>query len=187
MRKLLWLIVCLMTMVVSANAQDDMYSFSQEEKVQPINTEAISDGWMATTHDADELIGNESYTSLIYSTDVGSIVLWDNETKKFRIITNNELFDSDVQKAGWNPSYRSLFVATIGFYNLDNKLLKKKKVWFEIGSNHRQAVSTAGSSGKNEGKDVVTYLRNNKGYIRIVAPLHLTNLNFDLKIPCLQN
>lgn len=187
MKKVLWLIVCLMTMVMSVNAQNDMYIFSQEEKVQPINMESISNGWAVKTYEADELIGTKSYTSLIYSTNVGSVVLWDNEVKKFRIISDDGLFDFKVTKAGWDWSDRTLFVATIGLYDLNGKLIKKKKVWFEKGANHSQAVSTAGSSGKNEGKDVITFLRNNKGYVRIVAPLSSTNLNFDIKIPCLKN
>ena len=191
MKKVLWLIVCLMTIVVSVNAQNDMYIFSQEEKVQPINMESISNGWAVKTHEADELIGTKSYTksytSLIYSTNVGSVVLWDDEVKKFRIISDDGLFDFEVTKASWDLSYGILFVATIGLYDLNGKLIKKKKVWFEKGANYSQAVSTAGSSGKNEGKDVITFLRNNKGYVRIVAPLSSTNLIFDIKVPCLKN
>ena len=166
MKKVLWLIVCLMTMVVSVNAQSE---------------------WVTEIHAADELTGTDEYTSVSYIDGSNGIVTWSTESKKFRIICGEEMFDSKIQRAGWNPNYRSLFEAVVGLYSTDGKLIKKKYVTFEIGANHHQGMSVGGRTGKNEGKIVLDYLRNKKGYIRIVAPLSGTNTNFDMKVPCMNN
>jgi hypothetical protein len=36
-------------------------------------------------------------------------------------------------------------------------------------------------------KYIISYLRNEKGYVRIIAPLYNTNETFDIKVPCIKN
>lgn len=189
MKKFIMAIVCLMTMVVSANAQDDMYYRKNTNKeVKPINeTLANNNGWIISYHEPDELTGSKGYNSMTYLNETGGVVLWSTEAKKFRVISNEELFDSEIRIFGWLRETKNVFCAIIGMYDINNKLLKKKNCWFEIGANYLQGHSTIGASGKNEGKDIVEYLRNGKGYIRIVAPLSGTNAKFDLKVPCMNN
>lgn len=164
MRKLLWLIVCLMTMVVSVNAQNE---------------------WVVSEHEADELLETEAYKSVVYTSNDCGIVLWDNESAKFRILSDKGTFDTEVVK--WAFKYRSVFTAIVGYYDINGKLLSKKKCQFEIGSNHRQAHSMKDTWGHNEGKNVISFLRNEKGYVRLIAPLSGTNSKFDIKVPCMNN
>jgi hypothetical protein len=189
MKKVLWLIVCLMTMVVSVNAQnDDVYGVSKVAKTSlaPINDDsANNNGWVILTHEADELIGNDEYKSISYSVpNVGSVILWDNENKKFRIVAD-DVFDSEVTK--WNFGYKSLFTAIVGYYDINGKLLEKTSCLFEIGANHRQGNSIRNNWGVNEAKTIIPYLREKRGFVRIVAPLSGTNGKFDIKVPCLNN
>ena len=166
MKKVLWLIVCLMTMVLSVNAQNKK--------------------WVSMSHDADELTETEAYTSLIYTDAKGSVVLWDNDNEKFRIAANG-VFDSKVDTNGWSMKKRSMFKAIIGYYNVDDKLISKKKCYFEIGANHSQAHNIKYQFNREEGKYIISYLRNEKGYVRIIAPLYNTNETFDIKVPCIKN
>ena len=187
MKKFIMALVCLMTMMVSANAQDDMYHRKDTNKeVKPINT-ALADknGWVSHVFEADELIGNEEYTSLMYSNECGSIIVWNNENKKFRIISNDGVFDSKVTQ--WNFGYKSLFTAKVGYYDINGKLLSKTTCLFEIGANHSQGNSMRNNWGVNEAKTIIPYLREKKGFVRIVAPLSGTNSRFDIKVPCMNN
>lgn len=71
MKKVLWLIVCLMTMVVSANAQN---------------------GWDKMVYDADELEGTESYTSYCYWDEDGMVV-FNSNSSIYALSTNRGFFD----------------------------------------------------------------------------------------------
>ena len=164
MKKVLWLIVCLMTMVVSANAQSS---------------------WVSVTHEADELTDQKAYTSLVYTAESGTIVLWDNDGKKFRIIANN-VFDSKYGENGYMVK-GSFFHAIVGYYDINDKLVDKRTCSFIIGSNHHEGNSIRYGMKRYEGKHIISFLRNEKGYVRIVAPLYGTNAKFDIKVPCLSN
>ena len=170
--------VCLMTMVVSVNAENDR------------NSAAEKNGWIVTTHEADELIGNDEYNSIAYIGDDDSkIVLWDKNDKDFRIICNEgNIFDYKVGSNGWSfNTNMKLFVATVGYYDSNNKLLKKKECGFQIEGNASEARSIKYGMGGNEGKRIVAFLKNEKGYIRIIAPLYNTRRKFDIKVPCMNN
>ena len=72
MKKVLWLIVCLMTMVLSVNAQR----------------------WSSQTFKGDELTGTKTYTATSYRNSIGMVVFYsDNELK---LITNDGIFDYNV-------------------------------------------------------------------------------------------
>jgi hypothetical protein len=164
MKKVLWLIVCLMTMVVSVNAQN---------------------GWEKTTFNGDELLETEDYMAFSYSDANGEIVLWNNSNEKFRLITNDGIFDYRHENGAWY--YDKFFIATIGYYDINNKLISKKSCCFGVGDIASQGHSTRYKFKGNEGKHVISYLREKKGYVRIVAPLYAKNTHFDLKVPCMNN
>ena len=177
-----------MTMVLSVNAQDDMYFASVETSTTNalvnINS-AKGNGWDTTTFDADELLGNKAYTALSYSTSVGSIVLWNDNEKKFRIISNN-VFDSEYGENGYMVK-GSFFHAIVGYYDINDKLIDKRTCSFIIGSNHHEGNSIRYGMKRYEGKHIISYLRNKKGYVRIIASLYNTNSKFDIKVPCMNN
>jgi hypothetical protein len=176
-----------MTIVLSVNAQSDDLYHTKEITNNPIeNTSAENNGWSIISHDADELTEQEAYNSIVYTTDAGSVVLWNNDNKRFRIISN-DIFDSKVDRNGWSLDYKNLFVAIIGYYDINNKLIEKKKCGFEIGANSHQAHSIKYGMHRQEGKYVISYLRNKKGYVRIIASLYGSNGKFDIKVPCMNN
>lgn len=166
MKKMLWLIVCLMTMVVSANAQS---------------------GWTRTQLSGDELLNTEACTAFIYSDTNGSVVLWDNNDKYFRIISANGTFNSKLDRNGRSLEYKSLFHAIIGYYDINNNLIDKRFCCFEVVNSHSQAHSIRYGMKRYEGKYIMSYLRNKKGYVRIVTALSGTNTKFDIKVPCMNN
>lgn len=164
MKKILFIIVCLMAMVVSVNAQN---------------------GWISTSFEADDLTEQEAYTSLIYTTDNGSVVLWDNNDKYFRLISYIGSFDTKVTQ--WSFRYIDIFKAIVGYYDTNDNCIKKSKCQFESGVNHSEAKNMKDTMAHNEGKNIIKFLKEEKGYIRIVAPLFNSHENFDIKVPCLNN
>lgn len=171
-------LVCLMTMIVSANAQ--------------VN------GWEIVANEADELLGIEDNTSFIYRDgDNGSLVFWDNDGNHVRIIAPEYSF---FERTGtyhaiggtkfWGAGEQDSFFAVVGFYDTSDKLIKKKKSNFiRDAREFRWATTAKGdiSCPKNLGGDIIKFLQKNKGYVRIVAHLHLEGKKFDIKVPCMNN
>ena len=187
MKKLLWLIVCLMTMVMSTNAQDDMYLAHNSNETSEINVNnAANNNWLPIKIEADELLGNDTYTALIYSTSDASVILWDNNDKKFRITAHNQVFDSKYGENGYMVK-GNFFHAIVGYYDINGKLIDKRTCSFIVGNTHKEGDSIRFGMKRYEGKHIVSYLRNKKGYVRIVTSLYLSNNKFDIKVPCLNN
>ena len=159
----LTMVVCLMA-TMGANSQNN-------------------NGWVKIFFEADELTD----TSMEYENEIGSVVLWDNEDKVFRVISKDEMFNGKVEN--WTlGKHKTIFTAIIGFYDINKKLVKKTKCTFEIGANHHEGNAIRNPYyTKNDRKDIIEYLKNGNGFVRIVAPLSLTNKNFDIMVPCLNN
>lgn len=192
MRKFWFMMVICLMAVVSVMGQNDGVYFNpneiKSEKSFSFDKDTIEkNGWNYVEFEADELLGNDGYTSLCYDTPDGSIVLWDDNTKDFRIVSNNGVFDSKVDRNGWSLEYKSLFHAIIGYYDENDNLIDKRKCCFEVGKNHSQGNSVKYGTSRYEGKYVIFYLTKQKGYVRIVASLYSTNKMFDMKIPCINN
>ena len=132
-------------------------------------------GWSSNGHKGDELKGTEAYFSYTYEDAEGNnFIYWSNSDYNFRIISHSHIFDYNI--------YDQIGI-TIGFYSADDKLIEKK-------TNMRLYVSSkeahfASLPAKKIGRKVLQYLNENKGYIRIIAPLYGTIANFDIKIPCI--
>ena len=156
MKKVLWLIVCLMTMVVSANAQN---------------------GWDKAVFDADELKGTESYTSYYYEDVNGMVVFFSNEPC-YKLVTQNGIFDYGV--LGDDD-----VIVTIGFYDIDNKLIKKEQSAFYVSSKDKGSCFLSPAL-KERGIFFKKYIKEEKGFIRIIAPRY-NRTDLDMKIACMNN
>lgn len=189
MKKLMMAIVCLMTTVISVNAQN---------------------GWVTKEVPADELTGVEAYTYIYFTADeIGDVIIYSDGNIK--LITNDGIFDGK----GVGPFARVL----MGIYDENNTLLDKITLsfnvfdnpsicqWFEISEKRKQedidfyekAMAKTDDIAKKQALlksiestklgfayPVVNHIKRNKGYVRFVAPRYAST-SFDIKVPCMNN
>ena len=187
MKKLIMAIVRLMTMVLSANAQN---------------------GWITKEVPADELTGMEAYTYTYFTIDgVGDVIIYSDGNIK--LITSDGIFDGK----GSGPWARVL----MGIYDENDNLLKKITLsfkvfdnpsicqWFEISEKRKQEdiefyekemaktddpakkqafLKSIESTKLGFAYPVIDHIKNKKGYARFVAPRYAST-SFDVKVPCM--
>lgn len=147
-------------------------------------TSAYAQKWEHSVTEADELLGEKGHESWVYSDERGnSFVIWSDEENNFRIISVNGIFDRTGQ----------LTDATIGYYDMNNKLIEKTKIGLLVSEGqgnqaHPNMVPMMRPvyNPKRVGKLMQT-IKQEQGFVRIIVPLYGTNANFDIKIPCLKN
>lgn len=146
--------------------------------------------WETINYEADELLGTkDSYVAYKYVKDKCAFVMWSHENKNFRISAQKRIFDA----SGRGATGYGIFDALVGFYDSDNKLLSKiDKFVFEVDDTdemnnaHPNKYTRMGGNNLNKAWQILDYLRNKTGYVRIVTSIYGGD-SFDLKIPCLKN
>lgn len=129
-------------------------------------------GWSQMVHEGDELQKTKTYLSYRYEDEVGnSFIYWSN-SKDFRIISNDGLFDSDVHKT---------LKVQIGYYDEDGNLVKKEKKTLYILRGDYQKAETGVLS---KGTKLLQYLETQAGYVRILAPKYESVSPWEIKVPC---
>ena len=164
MKKCIMAIVCLMTMVVSANAQVD-------------NDDVKIGEWFTNTTAGDELKGTSDDSKTCFIASEGFIMYLHN-ANTFALHTNVGFFDYD--------SYDNAKSVIIGFYDKDKNLvekLKSKKSDFHIFGAHKDGVLIY---SKNLNKAIWDYINNKKGYVRFIIDRY-NKLDFDFEVPCMNN
>ena len=185
MKKFFMAFVCLMTMVISANAQE----------------------WEKTAFSGDELLGTESYVATSFSVpSVGMVVYYSNDNS-VKIVTDDGIFDYKEDRV----------TVTIGYYDDEGKLIKRRCESFYVGKNSKSCqymhqfseiladrfefdarfakdekdkqsyLDAAKHCRIDKGKEFVDYITTQKGYVRFVAEKYGTNAKFDIKVPCIKN
>ena len=146
----------------------------------------IAQEWVTTHYEEDELTEIQAHDAYRYTDeDENSIVFWSFENTDFRIISGSGVFD-------YNGTIRS-FYAIIGYYDNNDRLIEKNEIQmcaFEGASNQAQAnldPLIRPFPNKRRCQQLQTFLQNNQGYVRIVAPLFGKNSKFDLRVPCMNN
>lgn len=135
--------------------------------------------WKTSHHKADELKKTQAYDSYHFTEiGIGSFIYWSNDDTNFRIITDKKLFD---YKRDGSIRY---VIATIGYYDEKGKLISDEKSAMYVDD---QQPDFAETLKKKTARKVIDHLTNKKGYVRILAPLYGTNLDFDLKVQCKNN
>lgn len=144
----------------------------------------LAQEWTTIHYEEDELTETPEHDSYSYTDEKGnSIVLWSTDNTDFRIISGSDIFD-------YNGTIRSFYVI-IGYYDNDDKLIEKNEIQmcaFEGAGNQAQAnldPLIRPFPNKRRCQQLQTFLQNNQGYIRIVAPLFGKNTKFDLRVPCI--
>lgn len=139
------------------------------------SVQLFAQSWKTTEFKADELKGTQAYTAYTYNDEKGnSFIYWSNTEKRIRIIDKNGIFNAD---------YNCFFWATIGYYNQEGKLILKKQIGFNT---INDGYIIAEHSSK-EGRNIINYIRKEKGYIRILAPEYKSINDWEIKIPCINN
>lgn len=149
------------------------------------NITKAQSGWHTTNFDADELKGQEAYAAYVYKDEDGnSLTMWSNEDDYFRITSSSHIFNYVLT----NNALKIVHV-TVGFYDKDNNLIEKITMTFwPNDDNPAKAISSyLMPKDKKKGRKVMQYLKNEEGYIRLLAPLYRSNSDFDLRVPCVKS
>lgn len=142
-------------------------------------------GWQTTSFDADELKDQEAYSAFFYTDDDGNrLTMWSNEDDYFRITSSSHIFNYEL-----TTSALKIVNVTVGLYDKDNNLIEKIKMTFWPNDDDpAKAISSyLMPKDKKKGRKVMQYLKNEEGYIRLLAPLYRSNSGLDLKVPCIKS
>lgn len=182
MKKVLWLIVCLMTMVVSVNAQS----------------------WKETKFDGDELLGTKGYVATSLSVSgIGMVVFYSDNAVK--LVAEKGIFDYHDKKVTVRIGYydengellkrrcETFYIGKTGsscqYDHRFSELTAERFEFdarFEKNKEHKEfLLKQAEICRIDKGKEFVDFIRNNKGYVRFVAEKYGTNTAFDIKVPCM--
>lgn len=106
--------------------------------------------------------------------------MWSNEDNYFRITSSYHIFDYTLEK---------IVNVIVGFYDKDNNLIEKINMTFWPNDDDpTEAISShVMLKNKKKGRKVMQYLKNEEGYIRLLAPLYRSNYDFDLRVPCIKS
>jgi len=163
MKKVLWIIVCLMTMMVSVNAQSEGFKL---------------DEWFIEHSEVDELKGiggNEYFTYVVRGE---GFITYCTNRDQFSVSAYKGMFDYDMY------DYPKFII--IGIYDKDNKLVEKvssKVKDFEVFGKYKDLLSI---NSKEINKKIWLHIKNNKGFVRFVIGRFNGN-DFDIKVPCMKN
>ena len=148
--------------------------------------DAQSQYWDHLITEADELTGEKGYESDIYTDENENVfVMWSDEDINFRIISGTSIFN-------YIGDIRSV-MATVGYYDLNNKLIEKNEIQLLVSEGQANQAEPnmvpmiRPIPNKKRVPQLLKFVRNNQGYVRILVPLYGTNARFDIKIPCLNN
>ena len=135
--------------------------------------------WSQYKIDADELKGTQARSShFIEIPEEGAVVLYDNQDL-LGFVTYNGIFD-------YKPYEYDFKVAMgiFGMYDETGKLVEKREIMVSVGDNPSSATADSRITVlRNSGiRQVASWIRNNKGSVRIIIPRY-AKLDFDVTIP----
>ena len=142
--------------------------------------------WDTTFFAADELEGIEAYYAYHITDSTGNVFnFWSNDDKNFRVVCSSGIFD-------WSGNFH-IVKATIGYYDASKKLIEKKDIQLVVADGRgdvaelNTSIGITAVSNKKKAIQLLNYLRDEEGYVRILIPLYGRNDKFDLTIPCIRN
>ena len=142
--------------------------------------------WDTTFFAADELEGIEAYYAFHIMDATGNVFnFWSNDDKNFRVVCSSGIFN-------WSGNFH-IVKATIGYYDVSNKLVEKKDIQLVVADGQgdvaepNTSIGISSISNKKKAIQLLNYLQNEEGYVRILIPLYGRNDKFDLTIPCIRN
>lgn len=141
-------------------------------------TSAYSQSWSYTHHNEDPMKKMEAYDSFSFTGSDGNIfIFWSNSPKDFRIISNESIF---------NYSGESHWVELeIGFYDVNGNFIEKIKTNGRADEDEPSRLENM--SFTKGAKKVISYIKEQKGSVRFLAPLYGRASGMDFTVPCMNN
>lgn len=141
-------------------------------------TSAYSQSWSSTHHDEDPMKKMEAYDSFSFTDSDGNMfVFWSNSPKNFRIISNESLFNYNI-----NSRWVEL---EIGFYDENGKFVKKIRTNGRADDDEPSRLENM--SFTKGSKEIISYIKEQKGSIRFLVPLYGSASGMDFTVPCMKN
>ena len=146
--------------------------------------------WTKETESGDELLGTSDRVKFKYvdSINVQAFAFY-SDGDYWKIGIGRDVFQPDKRGTLIRKKLNHATYALIGFYDEYNQLLEKwENCLLQLTQGLRVAETAKNIWGKTTKgtREVVPYLKNHKGYVRIVVPV-VRGKDFDIKIPCLNN
>lgn len=145
--------------------------------------------WEKTLEEGDQLKGTRDRMKYrIESPDGNMIMVFYGSSDKWKVGIVNNAFKLDKSLRVRDGNF--LCYATIGFYDENDQLtVKWENCEMQLTNVYRVAETSTSFWGKKTAKgcrDVVPYILNEKGYVRIILPT-FREPEFDFKVPCIHN
>ena len=145
--------------------------------------------WTKFEVKGDELKGTKDHITYLYNEDTMYFQFDEENDKQFIVKTEKSFFNYAPDWFGYH--HRNLVMGKVGLYDTDDKLIEGIDLLFEI-TDHTNILipnkyTKMGGNNSKRCKKVLDFIKNQKGFVRIVLPLYDDTTDFDLKIPTLQN
>lgn len=137
--------------------------------------------WKKLVIPGDELLNRSTDTAYYYQTSSGDRVSLLKVHELLILTTGSGIFD-------YYKNYKDDQVVspTIGYYDLNHKLISKQSITCDVFDNSPNEASCSTGLGDDNGRQLRLYLLNYEGYVRIVTHRY-RQANFDITIPCFKN
>lgn len=125
--------------------------------------------WDINVHPKDELTNTPEKT--VYTLDTDIFVFTFDDTFTFRV--KNRSFEESLPR-GFNNRLTTMFI--FGLYDDNDKLIEKIDILCQIYESGDTAYpnryTKMGGNNSKRVKKVLDYVKNNNGYVRVIAPLN---------------
>lgn len=146
--------------------------------------------WEKTIEPGDELKGTTDAVKYRMADSLSrQVIAFYQPGDYWKVGIGGTIFQPDKRGMVHKKSLNMIGYATIGFYDSENQLIKKwENCMVELTNGMQVAEASSNIWGKTSKgcRDVVPYLMNERGYVRIIIPT-VRGKEFDMKIPCLNN
>ena len=148
----------------------------------------LAQTWGKKIIEGDNLKGTIDQVVSVYNEGTKTFFFSTVKDNYFLVRTSESFFNFS-SKTGERGNY--LVNGIIGQYDSEDKLLERIDILFEVDDNHGQTLhpnkyTQMGGNNLKRCKKVLDFIKNEKGYIRIILPLY-NDSEFDLKIPTLHS
>ena len=144
--------------------------------------------WTKFEVKGDELKGTKDHITYQYNEDTMYFQFDEENDKQFIVKTEKAAFHYLIDELG-----NRINLAIVGLYDTNDKLIERIEITFEateflnIAKPCRYTIKGGLTNNLKRCKKVLNFIKNQKGYVRIILPLYDDTTDFDLKIPTLQN
>ena len=155
-----------------------------------LSFDAMSQTWEKTIEPADELKGTEEMVKYkMTDSTANQAIAFYQPGDYWKVGVGGKVFQPDKRGMIHKKTLNMVGYATIGFYDEQNNLIKKwENCLIELTNGLQVAEASSNIWGKTSKgcRDVVPYLMNERGFVRIIIPT-VRGTEFDMKVPCVNN